>query len=91
MMSMMKFERILTRYMGAGGELGRHLRIHGDHYFTFVSHELVPLLNLFMDPVLERLADHSGTDVDYPLLWNVFKVWVIGQVVLDLRLVGDEG
>ena len=41
-----------------------------------------------MDPLLELIAQDYGTDIDQPLLGHLWQVDVVGQVVMDHRLVG---
>ena len=52
--------RALTADVGAGGELGGHRRVHGDHHLLLVRHEGVSLLHLLVDPVLEVLESPSS-------------------------------
>ena len=75
--------------MGGGMELGRHLGIHSDHDLFFVSHDSVPLLDLIRDPLLERFTDDSSTDIDDPLLGDLWQVGLVGKVAFNLRL-GDS-
>ena len=59
---------VLTAYMSARLELGRHLWVHGDHDLFLFSHQRVPLLHLLVDPVLEVLTEHGSTNINDPLL-----------------------
>ena len=77
--------------MSTGVELGSHLRIHRDVDLLFVGHQRVSLLDLFDDPVLERISDDSSTNADHPLLGHLGEVWIVRQVLLKPRLIGGEG
>ena len=70
-------------------ELLGHCRVEADHHFTLLSHLLVAFFLLLSHPVLERLANNSRADVDYPLLRNLWKVLVVWQVVLNIWIIGD--
>ena len=76
--------------MGAVGELLGHHRVHGDHHVSLLRHVGVPLLHLLADPLLERLIDHGGADVDDPLLRRLGYILIIGEEVFDLWHVSDE-
>ena len=76
--------------MGAGAELCRHIRVHGNHHFLFGIHELVPFLDLVIHPLFELLADDHGTDVDNPLLGHARQVDIVGQIVRNTGLVAGE-
>ena len=76
--------------MGTVGELLCHNRIHGDHHVSLLCHSFVAIFDLGAHPLLERLANHCGADVDDPLLGHFLQVWLIGEVEIDLRLVADE-
>ena len=69
---------ILTRDVSAVLELLGHHRVHLDHQVSFFCHKLVSVLDLFADPLLERLVDDGRAHVDDPLLGrlrNVLVVW----------------
>ena len=76
--------------MGAGAELSCHIRVHGDHHFLFGIHENVSFLDLVIHPLFELLADHHGTDVNYPLLGRARQVDVVGQIIRNTGLVAGE-
>ena len=76
--------------MGAGAELCRHIRVHGNHHFFFGIHELVPFLDLVIHPLFELLADDHGTDVDNPLLGDARQVDIVGQIIRNAGLVAGE-
>ena len=77
--------------MGAGTELGRHLRIHGDVDLPLVGHQRVPFFHLVDDPILKRVTEDGRTDVDQPLFRHLGKIWVVRQVMLEPWLVSGEG
>ena len=76
--------------MGAGTELVRHHRVHLDHDLLLVGHQGISILNLLLDPGLERLSQDSGTDIDDPLLRCLRDVGFVGQVMRDSRLLAGE-
>ena len=76
--------------MGAGAELCRHIRVHGNHHFLFGIHELVPFLDLVIHPLFELLADDHGTNVDNPLLGDARQVDIVGQIIRNAGLVAGE-
>ena len=76
--------------MFAGLERGGHLRVHGDHHLLLVGHLSVPVLDLLLDPGLERCANDGSADVDDPLLGRLRQVRRVRQVQLDVRLGADE-
>ena len=43
----------LTGDVGAGGELGRHLGVHGDHDLLLLRHDGISILDLLLNPFLE--------------------------------------
>ena len=81
---------VLTADVGAGLELGLHLGVDVDHHLPLLLHEGIPLLDLLLDPVLERLADHRGAHVHDPLLGRLREVRRVGQVVVDVGMLADE-
>ena len=81
----------LTGDVGAGGELGRHLGVHGDHDLLLLGHDGVPILDLFLDPLLEAGTDDGRAHVHDPLLRDLLDVGLVRQVVVDLRLRAGEG
>ena len=77
-LSRLSSSAILTRDVGAVLELFGHHRVHLDHKVSFFCHVLVSVLDLFADPLLERLVDDRRAHVDDPLLGrlrNVLVVW----------------
>lgn len=76
--------------MGAGLELGGHVRVHGYHQISFVGHFSVSFLDLFGDPLLEDISEDGCADIDDPLLGNLGHIWFIREVDIDHRLVGEE-
>ena len=67
--------------MGASVELGQHMRIHCNHHLLFLSHQDISFFDLIVDPSLEVIPDHCSTDIDNPLLWNLWQVRCIRQIV----------
>ena len=80
----------LTRDVGGAEEVLRHLRIHGDHEFTFLRHQSIAFLDLLANPVLERCADHGSYDVHDPLLRCLRQVNLVRQVVCHDWIVVEE-
>ena len=76
--------------MRGGLELGVHHGIHLDVHLLLLVHRLVALLDLVLDPGLERLADHGGADVDDPLLGRLRQVRVVGHVGGDVGVLAGE-
>ena len=64
-------------------ELGRHLRIHGDHDLLFLVHERVPFLHLLRNPAFEFVTDHGRKDINQPLLWDLWHIDLFRQVHID--------
>ena len=81
---------VLTRDVCTVGELLGHHRVHGDHHVSLLRHVGVALLHLLANPLLERLIDHGGADVDDPLLRRLGYILIIGEEVFDLWHVSDE-
>ena len=80
----------LTADMCAGLELRGHCRVHGDHNLILVSHVGVAVLDLFCDPVLEWLSDHSSQDIHDPLLGHLWQIHFVRQVVDDSWILSRE-
>ena len=80
----------LTRDVRAGTELRSHLRVHGDHHFFLLAHDCIPLLDLVIDPLSEKVTQDLGANIHDPLLGRLRQVDVVGKVVGDVRLVFDE-
>ena len=76
--------------MSAGLELGRHLRIHGDHHLLLFAHDGIPLLDLVGNPCSELVAEDHGADVDDPLLGHLLQVKIVWQEISYVGLVGYE-
>ena len=76
--------------MSGLGELLRHLGVHGDHHVLLALHELVPRLHLFCYPVTEWSTNYGSTDIDYPLLGDLLEIWIVRQVVQNVRLLLGE-
>ena len=74
--------------MGGGFELGRHLRVHGDHDLLLFAHQGVALLDLLDDPILEGITEDNRENVDEPLLGHLWKVDIIRKIHGDDRFVG---
>ena len=83
-------KKILTRNMGGSLKLGCHLRVHGDHDFLFVIHDGVPMLDLFVDPLLEALSEDGRADVHQPLLRNFGQINVIREVIVNHVQIAHE-
>ena len=77
--------------MGAGGELGGHHRVHGDHDLLLLGHQGVALLDLLEDPLSEVVADDGGAHVHDPLLRHLLQVRRVREVEPNLGLAGDVG
>ena len=77
--------------MGASSKLLSHTSVHGYHDLLLVGHERVPLLHLLANPVLERVAQDCGANVDDPLLRDLGQVDVVREVVLEPWLLRREG
>ena len=75
--------------MGTGLELGRHLWVHVDHHLLLLRHDGVPLLNLVLHPLPERLANDGSADVNDPLLGHLRQVCCIREVFVDVRMLAD--
>ena len=76
--------------MSAGGKLRGHHWVHADHDLFLFGHDGIALFDLLGDPLLEILSDHCNTDIDNPLLRDLGQVWLVRQVVFDVRLPCDE-
>ena len=75
--------RVLTADVGGGPELGRHLRVHGDHDFFLGIHESISLLDLVLDPRSELFSQDHCADVYEPLLGHLLEVRIVGEVLHD--------
>ena len=71
-------------------ELRSNHWVHRDHHVSLVRHLLVAVLDLRSDPLLERLANHSRTDIDDPLFRRLGEVLIVWEVVGDVWLTADE-
>ena len=80
----------LTGDMGACLELGRHLRVHLDHHIPLFCHRLVPLFFAIFDPISEFDTNDGRTDVNYPLLWDLWQIRLVGEEVKDSGMVARE-
>ena len=80
----------LTADVSAGLVVLKELRIHANHHALLFRHHSVAFFDLVHHPVPELLAQDGGANVDDELLGDLGQVDVLRQVVLDLRLVGDE-
>ena len=82
--------QVLTADVGGGLVLGLHLRVDVDHHIHVPRSRGIPIFDLLADPVLERLADHGGADVDDPRLRRLREVRLVRQVPCDLGILPDE-
>ena len=64
--------------------------IHMDHHISFVSHNSIALLNLAEHPVPKLIAHHSTTNIDYPLFWNLWHIFIIWRIMLYIASISDE-
>ena len=76
--------------MSTLGKLGSHHGVHADHDLFLLGHNGITLFDLIGNPLLKILSDHCNTDIDDPLLGNLGQVWIVRQVVLDIRLSCDK-
>ena len=71
-------------------ELGCHFGIHLDHHVPLFSHGFVPFLLAVVNPISELDTNDSCTDINDPLLWDLWQIRFIGQVVEDSWVVAGK-
>ena len=47
-------------------------------------------MHLLCYPCTEGSTNHGSTDIDYPLLGDLLEIWIVRQVVQDVRLLLGE-
>ena len=76
--------------MGTCFELGCHFRIHFNHHVPLFCHGLVPFLLTVVNPISEFDTNDCCTDINDPLLWDLWQIRFIGQVVEDSWVVAGK-
>ena len=72
-------------------ELGRKLRINGDHHVFLFLHLDISILNLLGDPLPEDLANHGRTNIDNPLFGHFWHIFLVREVLFYTLLLAGEG
>ena len=82
--------RILTGDGGGVLESSRNIRVHGDHEVLLLSDFRVSGLDLALNPVLKRVAQHAGSHVADPLLGRLRDLDLVGKVLVDSRILLED-
>ena len=82
--------RILTGDGGGLLEGSRNVGVHGDHEVLLLGDLRVPGLDLALDPVLVRVAQHAGSHVADPLLGRLRDLDLVGKVLVDSRILLED-
>ena len=77
-------------HLGRGGEGLIYGLIHLDHHILLGLHELVALGHLILHPRLEVILHHRVDDVANPGLRRLMQFLLVGQELVDFRVVAAE-
>ena len=76
--------------MSTGLELGCHLGIHLDHHVPLLCHGFVPFFFAIVNPISELDTNNSCTNINDPLLWDLWQIRFVRQEVEDSWVVAGK-